>query len=288
VLAIVLALGSSVCYGVSNFVGPQLAKRHTVVEVLIISQLAALTACALYVLIDHGPPLPVHWMLVAFVAGVGNGGGLILFYKAAELGPLAIVAPIGATGAVIPVAYGLATGDQLHWIEAVGLALALGGAVLAARKPAEAQVLEHEEFPEAPMYPNPRASVILAAWSAVLFGMFLTALPQAAPHGRAWTLLDARLVLVTILVIWAGRRLRTIRLNREMVPLTTPGLLLVGGTLLYALAADHGQLSLVAVLGSLFPVVTVGLGVGVLGERLTRIQAIGVSCALAGVVLVAL
>ena len=47
-LAIALALGSSACYGVSNFVGPQLAKRHTIVAVLLLSQVAALVACAVY------------------------------------------------------------------------------------------------------------------------------------------------------------------------------------------------------------------------------------------------
>ena len=66
-----------------------------------------------------------------------------------------------------------------------------------------------------------------------------------------------------------------------------PGLLLVLGTALYAAAAGEGQLSLVSVLGSLFPVVTVGLGVAVVGERLTRTQAVGVASALAGIVLIA-
>ena len=42
--------------------------------------------------------------------------------------------------------------------------------------------------------------------------------------------------------------------------LAIPGLLLVAGTLLYTVAADHGQLSIVSVLGSLFPVFTVGAG----------------------------
>ncbi len=43
-----------------------------------------------------------------------------------------------------------------------------------------------------------------------------------------------------------------------------------------------------SVLGSLFPVVTVGLGVALLGERLSRVQAIGVAATLLGVALIAL
>jgi hypothetical protein len=47
VLAIALALGSSACYGMSNFLGPQLARRHTLASVLMVAQVAALAASAL-------------------------------------------------------------------------------------------------------------------------------------------------------------------------------------------------------------------------------------------------
>jgi drug/metabolite transporter (DMT)-like permease len=281
VLAIALALGSSTCYGVSNFVGPQLARRHTLTSVLIFSQVAALLASALYLIVNGGHPLPSSDVWVAFLAGAGNAGGLIGFYIAAELGPLSVVAPIGAVGAVVPVVWGLATGDSLRVTQALGLVLAMGGAALAARRPpaTAAQMLR---------YPNPRASAIWAAGSAVAFGVFLTALPEASAHGQAWALFDARLGLVVLLTLWAGRKLRAVKLSRSSALLTVPGLLLITGTLLYTTAAAHGQLSLVSVLGSLFPVVTVGLGVAVLQERLSRTQVVGVVAALGGIVLIAL
>jgi drug/metabolite transporter (DMT)-like permease len=279
VLAIALALGSSACYGVSNFVGPELARRHALVSVLIVSQLAALVACLAYVATDVADTLPVPDVGLALLAGIGNATGLIGFYKAAELGPLSIAAPIGATGAVVPVVWGLASGDTLGATQVAGLILAMSGAVLASRATAAGDVDRH---------PDPRASVFWAAGSAVAFGVFLTALPAAAPDGRAWALLDARLALIAVLAVWAGRRLREVRISRESAPLAVPGLLLVAGTLLYTLAADHGQLSLVSVLGSLFPVVTVGLAATVVGERISRPQALGVAAAVAGVVLIAL
>ena len=279
-LAVSLALGCSVCYGVSNFLGPQLARRQTIVAVLVLSQVAALLACLGYVVVEFEAPLPAGEALVAGVAGVGNAVGLIGFYRAAELGPLAIVAPIGATGAAVPVLFGIATGDELHAWQAVGIVLAMGGAVLAARQGPAEEALDRR-------YENPRASVIWAAGSAVAFGVFLTALPSASDDSQAWALLDARLALVVLLLAWAGQRLAEVPLGRPSFLLSVPGLLLVAGTALYATAAGLGQLSLVSVLGSLFPVVTVGLGVVVLGERLTRTQATGVAAALAGIVLIA-
>jgi drug/metabolite transporter (DMT)-like permease len=283
-LAIALALGSSACYGVSNFLGPQLVRRHTLVLVLVVSQVAALAACALYLLADSGRPLPSSDVGLALLAGTGNAAGLICFYKAAELGPLSVVAPIGAMGAVVPVVWGLGSGDSLRAAQVVGLALAMSGAVLAARWP------EHGAG-RARIYPDPRRSTIWAAASAVAFGIFLTALPQASAHGRAWALFDARLGLVVLLVLWAGRELKDLadlRLSRGHGSLAIPGLLLVTGTLLYTDAAAHAQLSLVSVLGSLFPIVTVGLGVVALKERLSPTQIVGVAAALGGIMLVAL
>ncbi len=277
-LAIALALGSSACYGVSNFVGPQLAKRHALVAVLVTSQVAALIACLAYVLADRSAPLSLHDTWIAFVAGAGNAGGLIGFYKAAELGPLSVVAPIGALGAIVPALWGLLGGEALAATEAAGLVLALGGGALAAR------VTRTEEV----VYADPRASVVWAAGSAFAFGVFLTALPQVSDHGRAWALLDARFALVVILLAWAGRRVLAIRPGRQSLALSVPGLLLVAGTVFYTVAADHGQLSIVSVLGALFPVFTVGLAAVVLVERLSREQVIGVTAALAGIVLIAI
>jgi len=129
---------------------------------------------------------------------------------------------------------------------------------------------------------------VWAAASAVAFGVFLTALPKASAHGQAWALLDARVALVVLMAVWAGRELRTIRLIPASALFAVPGVLLVGGTIMYTTAAAHGQLSLVSVLGSLFPIVTVGLGMWLLGERLSPVQALGAVAALAGIVLIAL
>jgi drug/metabolite transporter (DMT)-like permease len=281
VLVIALALGSSACYGASNFIGPQLARRHTLASVLMLSQLAALAASAFYLAASGGRALPSADMWLALLAGAGNAGGLIGFYLAAELAPLSVVAPIGAVGAIVPVIWGIATGDSLKLTQGAGLVLALGGAALAARRPplAAGQIRR---------YPNPRVGAIWAAGSAAAFGVFLTALPAASAHGQAWALFDARLGVVLLTGLWAGRRLRAIRISGSSALLTVPGLLLITGTLLYTTAAAHGELSLVSVLGSLFPVVTVGLGVTVLQERLSHAQLVGVVAALSGIVLIGL
>ncbi|MEA2167640.1 MAG: hypothetical protein QOF76_940 [Solirubrobacteraceae bacterium] len=272
-----LALGTSLSYGVANFTAPQLAKRATLVTVLVVSQLASLVCCFIYLAFDRGPFLGAGPTLIALLAGVGNAGGLIGFYKGAELGPLSVLAPVQATSTTIPVFWGLAHGESLTALHSLGLVLVLGGCVLAARR----------QPVEGVSYPDPRGSIVWALVSAVFFGIFLIAIPEAAVHGRAWTLVDARLMVLVCVAVWSGAALRQVRVGRETPLQTIPGVLLVAGTLFYAAAVDRGQLSLVAVLSSVTPVVIVGLGMLVLGERLSRLQAVGVVAALTGVVLVA-
>ena len=55
---------------------------------------------------------------------------------------------------------------------------------------------------------------------------------------------------------------------------------------MFALASTKGLISLVAVLGSLYPLTTITLARLVLGERPNPVARIGVAAALAGVILI--
>ncbi len=56
---------------------------------------------------------------------------------------------------------------------------------------------------------------------------------------------------------------------------------------LFVLASARGYLSVVSVLGSLYPVVTLLAAYALLGERISRVQRSAVALALAGVAVVA-
>lgn len=76
--------------------------------------------------------------------------------------------------------------------------------------------------------------------------------------------------------------------GRDALGLSGVGQLDCAATALYALAATEADLVVVAVVGSLYPVVTVILARTILKERMRTVQGIGVAAALAGVVLVSL
>ncbi len=275
-LAIVLALGTSVAYGVSNFFGPLLGRSHPQAAVLLAGQLAALAGAVALVLVVADPVPPGEGVALGLLAGVGNIAGLATFYRAASLGPVSIAAAIGATGVTLPVIYGLATGESLQFTEAAGIVLAIAGAVLAAQKGDPVTI--------------PANAAAWSVLSAIGFGGFLIVLPEAvARGGTAWALLDARLAVVVLLV--AGALVLRAPMGsapRALPKLALPGLLLLAGTLMYAEATQRGLLSVVSVLASLATVVTVTLSYFVLGERLNRMQRTGIAAATLGVVLLAL
>ncbi|HEY3019609.1 MAG TPA: EamA family transporter [Solirubrobacteraceae bacterium] len=276
-MAIALALGTSACYGVANFLGPLFTRRFPLGGVLLVGQVAA-TVVAVVAVAASGEAAPDGPAIgLAALAGVGNAVGLAGFLRATELGPVSIVAPIGNTGTILPVVYGIATGEALHALQALGIALAIGGAVLAARVP------EHEGEAH-----DIRGCLPFAVAGAIGFGVLLIALPPASVDGRFWALLDARLALVAFLVVLVVGRRESPRVPAAALPrLALPGLLLIAGTLLYVLATEHGAVSIASVCASLNPVVTVTLSLALLGERVTRTQAVGIAAAIAGVAFIA-
>ncbi len=274
-LAIVLALGTSVSYGIANFLGPLLGRTHPLGAVLLVGQLAALAAAGALVVAVGEPPPPGWAIALGVLAGAGNALGLAAFLRATQLGPVAIASAIGALGTVVPVFVGLAGGESLSALQVAGIVLAVAGAALAAQRGSDG-------------VGTTPAGVAWAVTGALGFGLLLSALPAAAEEGTAWALLDARIaVVLSIAVGVVGLRAPARAAARSVPALAAPGLLLLLGTLFYAEATARGALAVVSVLASLATVVTVALGFAVLGERLTRVQQLGVAAAVAGTVLLA-
>ena len=76
------------------------------------------------------PPAALLWATSAGVAAIAT---MFLLYQGLARGKMAIVAPISATGVVLPIAAGLAFGESLTGFQSLGIASALAGSILAAR-----------------------------------------------------------------------------------------------------------------------------------------------------------
>jgi uncharacterized membrane protein len=238
-----------------------------------------LTGVALVVAVGgHAmPSLADLWPAAA--GGIAGAIALAAFYRGLAIGTMSIVAPISATGAAVPVLFGLATGDRPGAVVLGGIVLAVIGVVFAAR----------EEAPEGSRAAAvARRSVLLALVAALGFGTFFIGMDASADADVFWALLAARtasgsMLLVAVAIV----RPPLPREPRTVAFIAAVGLGDLAANACFAAATNEGLLSVVSVLASLYPVVTVLLARAVLGERVRREQAVGIAAALAGVALIA-
>ncbi len=246
---------------------------------MIVSQGVGLALVAAF-LIGRGNAAPsVAHLWPATAAGAGGMIALTAFYRALAIGTMSIVAPISATGVAVPVAVGIAGGDRPAALQLVGIGAATVGVVLASR--------EHGPGIEAPS--ESRASILLALIAALGFGGFFVGLRASARFDVPWALVVSRGTGVALLLLAATVRPPgpTRGGLRAFAPMALMGVLDVSANALYAVATRHGLLSVVAVASSLYPLATVVLARLLLGERVRRVQEVGIAAAVAGVVLIA-
>ena len=265
-----VALASSVVWGTSDFLGGIYTRRLTLAPVLVVSQLAGLVL--LGVATGLAGQLDTHAFAVGLVAGVFGAVGIAAFYRALATGTISIVSPVSACGAIVPVGLALAQGERPGALALAGCAIALAGAVLASV----------HEFTGAPAA---RSSVILAGTAALGIGGFLYFIAHAVRGGHMLpALFGSRSASLALLLVGVLATRSSVRMPAGRIPAVAGiGLLDVAANALFAAAATRGYLSIVSVLGSEYPVVTVILAQKVLGERVSRPQAAGIALALIGV-----
>jgi drug/metabolite transporter (DMT)-like permease len=273
-LAIGLALGASIAWGLGDFVGGLKSRTLHVLTVLVLSQVVGLTA-ALVWLGASGEGFP-GWTATAWAAAAGAFGclGIGTLYRGMAIGAMGIVAPVSAVSAVIPFTVGIGSGERPSALQVAGILLALAGVGVASREPAERGG-------------GQAAGIGLALLAAVGFGFYFVFADRAADESVPYAVATARgvsllLALVAALVVGAS-----LRPGRSSLPaLVVVGLCDVGANMLFSLATTRGFLSIVSVLSALYPVATVALAALILHERVARSQRLGVAGALLGAAMI--
>ena len=272
---IALSLSLTACFGwgVADFLGGWHSRRLPTLLVLLLSNLFGLIVLGLIVA-WRGTAFPMQpallWAVAAALAAVV---GMTLLYKGLATGTMAIVSPISATGVILPILFGLAYGERLTGLQWAGILAAVTGTVLAAR---EDRALTRDT--------RLAAGTGLALGSAVAVGVFFILMARASEVDPYWATLVMRLCFGALIVpLLAIARPSFAVDRRRMAGLFTMGTLDALASVAFAVATTVGLLSLVSVVGSLYPVVTVLLSVLVLRERPGRWQAVGVVLALTGV-----
>jgi len=271
--AAVFGLASALSWGAGDFSGGLATKRAPVFGVLAISHgvgLLLLVALALL----WAEPLPVAsdlgWGLVAGVAGAV---GLAALYRALAIGRMGMVAPLSAVlTAALPALFS-AFADGLPGalkLAGFGLALVAIWLVAGAGPPGAA-----------------RDGLSLAVLAGTAFGLFFILAHRAGTSAVFWPLVAARVgSLGLVLPIALHRRQLVGAQPRLLVPILLSGTLDAAGNAFFVLAGQAGRLDVAAILASLYPASTVVLAALLLGERIRRMQLVGIVAALGAIALI--
>lgn len=261
-IGVVTALGSAAAGGLSDYIGARLSRRLPAMTVVAYSQGWA----GLLLLATTGLPFSGSsvWMFSTWgaLAGLALVVGLALFYLALSEGNMGSVAPLGTLGAIVPFAWGIFRGERLGMVEVVTLAAAVIGLVLS-------------------VYVGGRATsrqTGLALAAALTFGFTTVALGRSFIEAGLVGLLTSKIVMVSVAVIFTGiRRAGVAPSVREHAGLLVLAAADVGAVIMLGVGLSFGYLSVIGVLASFYPAMTVLLAWRLDGERLARIQILGLA-----------
>ncbi|WP_027007672.1 EamA family transporter [Conexibacter woesei] len=277
-MAIALALAAAASWGTADFLAGLASRRLSVPVVLLLVEGGGLVVIALVAILggahffDHPQDA-----LSAIGGGLAGMVGLGCFYRALAIGTMSVVAPISAAGVALPVVVGVATGNRPSALTAAGLAAIVAGVVLASR----------EEHDSAQAAAAGRAALVLALISAVGFGGFFALTDAPADASVPWTLVLSRAAPMPFVAAIIAYNKPAFPAPRLGLAIACVGCVDLLATTLIAIANTRGELSVVSVLGGMYPVVTVLLAAAVLHERVRPPQVTGIVLALGGVACVA-
>ncbi|MFG2630315.1 EamA family transporter [Streptomyces sp. NPDC048473] len=276
-IALLLALGSSLAYGCADFLGGLGARKAHVLRTVMIAAPASL-AVELMLWPVLGASFSAGALGWGAVSGVASAAAFALLYRTLAIGPMNVLSPVTAlVSAMLPVGVGLLQGEHLGVAGLVGLPLALAAVVMVSAG--------HGAGSARPS----RTALLLALGAGAAIALQLVFLHQAPSDSGVAPLIVGRAVSSAVTLAAAGLMFRRLGSERPAYAVSAAaGVLDSVANLLFLTAARSGDLAVVAVITALYPAGTVLLARSVLAERIHRGQLVGLGTAAVAVGLLAL
>jgi drug/metabolite transporter (DMT)-like permease len=293
-LGIILGLTGAVCWGMADFAARFASRRVGAYRTLFFMQFFGFVALSVYLKFtggfSHVAPGWEPWALTV-AAGLLNVTASLSLYHSFEIGVMSIVGPVSSSYPALTVALALASGERIHALRGIGMAVTFIGVILAAMS-------------FAPKASDPSASggtssgsylsrgVGWAILAAVGFGFMFWFLgfhvvPLVGDAVSVWVM---RLTALVSLAVVALPARQSIRLPHGGVwwMLAAVGLTDTAAFVSNNAGLHIGPVSVVSVLASLYGAVTVLLSWIFLDERLERSQWLGIVFIFVGIVCVSI
>ncbi|MFY9804464.1 MAG: DMT family transporter [Candidatus Acidiferrales bacterium] len=296
-LAIILGLTGAVSWGAADFAARFASRRVGAYRTLFFMQFFGFLALSAYLKWTIGfsgvAPGWRPWAM-AILAGILNMVASLSLYHSFEVGTMSIVAPVSSSYPALTVALSLLSGERIHLLRGVGLAITLAGVILAATsfaspvKNGTAATAADGETAHAHLSKGVGWAIFAAVGFGVLFwflGFYVV--PAVGGAVSVWVMRLTALVALAGVAAPVGQ---SIRLPRGGVwwLLLAVGVLDTAAFVANNAGLSTGQVSVVSVLASLYGAVTVLLSWIFLRERLERTQWLGIVLIFAGIVMVSL
>jgi drug/metabolite transporter (DMT)-like permease len=293
-LGVILGLTGAVCWGMADFAARFASRRVGAYRTLFFMQFFGFVALSVYLKFtggfSHVAPGWQPWALTV-AAGLLNVVASLSLYHSFEIGVMSIVGPVSSSYPALTVALALASGERIHALRGIGMAVTLTGVILAAMSFAP-KANDTSDSNGAPSGAYLSRGVGWAILAAVGFGFMFWFLgfhvvPLVGDAVSVWVMRLTALVSLAVFALPAGQSIHPPH-GGVWWMLAAVGLMDTAAFVSNNAGLHIGPVSVVSVLASLYGAVTVLLAWIFLHERLERSQWLGIVLIFIGIVCVSI
>ncbi len=282
----IFGLIAAVGWGLTDFFAATAGRRVGSIATVVLGQTMSWTFITTVLLISGTSLQPLHaivWLIL--LNGVFTASSYFTHFRALELGPVAVVSPIGAAYAVVGVALTVIfIHEHPSALELVGAGVTITGVMLVST---DIRALRAGIRGHAPGLPWALASMVGFGVAAFLLA---TASRHAGWVAAMWGSRMAQLVCYLPLVLLRPAELRRYRgAGGAAIALAmAAGFADILGVAVFSYGTQKGSVSLVLAASAVFPLIAVALSYVYLKERLVPNQYVGIAVVVTGLMLLGL
>jgi uncharacterized membrane protein len=278
---VIFGLTAAVGWGLADFFGAIAGRRIGSIGAVISGQVLSALFITAVVLVTGASLAPLGddlWLLA--LNGVATAFAYATHYRALELGPVAVVSPIGAGYAVVAVALTMVVLDERpSGLALIGAAIAVVGVALVST---DLRKLREGIRGHAPGVPW----AIAAAIGFGVAGFLLSWIADRAGWAAGlWGSRIAQVACYVPLALFFRTELARLRIGVGLLLALLAGAADIVGVVSLSVGAERGDNSIVLAASAVFPLIAVALSIVVLHERLVPNQVVGVVLVVLGLVL---
>ncbi len=283
-LSILAGLGGMFGWGTSDFLANSASEKIGHTKAFFWSQIAGLLLIIILVLINN-PSFTIDSALVVLTifGGFAYAAGYLLFYKGFEIGNVSVISAVINLQVVFVIAISLFRGQSLTLFQIPAIILLLIGVTFVS--------VNFADLKKGTITLLKGVKETLLA--TVMFGIFYWPVNEFVVEKTDWLSISliTKLTAVIVVFLFVKFKKQTLTIKKVtknlVVLVSCVGLLEAIGVLSVTFGQSYGDGIIVAPISSALTVVTVGLAMIFLKEKITKIQAAGIMMVIIGIVMTA-